>query len=123
MGWVESRKSVSNLTVAGALALTLGACASLSSGAGGTVDTNAILLQKAEDRAAVAQRSVKEAEDMIADGQRQRAEGQRLIDEGQQKVETGRELKAAADVELVRAQKQVTSQRAQMPQASQSVNQ
>jgi hypothetical protein len=123
MGWVESRKSVLDLTVVSVLALTLGACASLSSGNGGTVDTNAILLQKAEDRAAVAQRSAKEAEDMIADGQRQRAEGQRMIDEGQRKVETGRELKAAADIELVRAQKQVASQRAQMPQASQGASQ
>jgi hypothetical protein len=104
------------------LGLALSACQSLSS-TGGTVDTNAILLQKAQDRVDVAFRSVKEAEDMIAEGQRERADGQRMIEEGQKKIETGRELKSAADIELVRAQKQVANQKARMPQASQNDSQ
>ncbi|MDR3499025.1 MAG: hypothetical protein P4L72_07345 [Parvibaculum sp.] len=120
MGWIESRVSFSYLMAVALLAFGLGGCASLTSGSSGTVDTNAILLQKAQDRAAVAQRSVKEATDMIAEGEKQRADGQKMIDDGQRKVETGRELKAAADIELVRAQKQVAAQQAQMPQSQAS---
>ncbi|HEX7775141.1 MAG TPA: hypothetical protein VF449_01275 [Parvibaculum sp.] len=127
MSRTERRVAVSQTIVLGialaAMGLALSGCAALTSGSSSDLDTNAILLQKAEDRASVAARSVKEAQDMIADGERERADGQKMIDEGQKKVETGRELKSAADIELVRAQKQVASQRAQMPQVPQSQNQ
>jgi hypothetical protein len=125
MGWAERRVAASQkfIPVVVLAGLALAGCQSLTSGSGNGFDTNAILLQKAQDRARVAERSVKEAQDMIADGERERAEGQKMIDEGQKKVETGRELKAAADIELVRAQKQVASQQALMPKAPQGQDQ
>ena len=110
--------SKTRLTYWGAIAvmsLFLASCASLT-GDSGNIDANAILLRKAEDRVSVAQGSVKEATDLIVEGERNKIEGQKLIEQGQNKVDTGKRLKAAADVELVRAQKQVDSVRSQMPQ-------
>ncbi|MFZ3035064.1 MAG: hypothetical protein WA138_13755 [Parvibaculum sp.] len=109
--------SKTRLTYWGAVAilsLFLASCASLT-GNSGNVDANAILLRKAEDRVSVAQNSVKEATDLIAEGERNKLDGQKLIEQGQNKVDTGKRLKAAADVELVRAQKQVDSVRSQIP--------
>lgn len=100
------------------LGLFLASCASLK-GDAGTIDTNSILLKKAEDRLAVAQDSVKEANDLIAEGQQNKRDGQLLIEQGQNKIDAGTKLKAAADVELLRAQKQTGTARATMPDPAQ----
>ena len=98
------------------MSLFLASCASLT-GNSGNVDANAILLKKAEDRVSVAQSSVKEAVDLIAEGERNKRDGQILIEQGQNKIETGKRLKAAADIELTRAQKQADTVRSQIPPA------
>ena len=101
-----------------ALGLFLASCSTLT-GNSGDVDANAILLKKAEDRLSVAQESVKEATDLIAEGEQNKRDGQMMIQEGQNKIDTGKKLKTAADVELIRAQKQVDTMRAAMPAPAQ----
>jgi len=108
--------SLNRAVLAAALAMSLAGCDTIGGITGSRVPPTAdpILLDKAEEREALAQRSLKEANDMIEAGQKQQADGQAMMLEGNKKVAIGTQLKAEAERQLGVSSREVQEMRARV---------
>jgi hypothetical protein len=108
--------SLNRAVLAAALAVSLAGCDTIGGITGSSIPPTAdpILLDKAQEREALAQRSLKEADEMIEAGQKQQADGQAMMLEGNKKVALGTQLKAEAERQLGVSSREVQEMRARV---------